>query len=110
MSKTKILCRVCKKPFEPCSYCQSHSEVFRWRNFACSIECAKKYIDDTVKYRESLNKKNGEKQVKDKQIESKQVETKQKDSKQEDNKSLDIDTTAYSKTKSQEKSEKKVTE
>lgn len=54
----KIPCRVCKKLFEPCSYCQSHDNIFRWRNFACSIECAYKYLRDTEAYRES-QKKNG---------------------------------------------------
>ena len=29
----------------------------RWRNFACSRECAAKYIDDTIAYRESLKNK-----------------------------------------------------
>lgn len=55
MSKKKqIPCRVCGKLFEPCSYCQSHADIFRWRNFACSRECAAKYINDTINYRESL--------------------------------------------------------
>ncbi|MBD5157337.1 MAG: hypothetical protein HDT13_06870 [Butyrivibrio sp.] len=54
----KIPCRVCKKLFEPCSYCQSHDGIFRWRNFACSIECAAKYISDTAAYRESLKENN----------------------------------------------------
>lgn len=52
-SKKMIPCRVCGKLFEPCSYCQSHSDIFRWRNFACSRECATKYINDTIAYRES---------------------------------------------------------
>lgn len=51
--KKKIPCRVCGKLFEPCSYCQTHSDIFRWRNFACSRECAVKYINDTIAYRES---------------------------------------------------------
>lgn len=51
--KKKIPCRVCGTLFEPCSYCQSHSDIFRWRNFACSRECAAKYINDTIAYRES---------------------------------------------------------
>jgi len=59
--KKKIPCRVCGKLFEPCAYCQSHSDVFRWRNFACSRECAVKYINDTVAYRESLKNKAGNK-------------------------------------------------
>lgn len=57
MAETKkIPCRVCGKPFKPCGYCQSHSDVFRWRNFACSIECAQIYISDTTAYRESQHK------------------------------------------------------
>lgn len=51
--KKKIPCRVCGKLFEPCAYCQSHADVFRWRNFACSRECAVKYINDTIAYRNS---------------------------------------------------------
>ena len=56
-NKRRIPCRVCGKPFTPCAYCQSHADVFRWRNFACSEECAKKYISNTTAYRDSLNKK-----------------------------------------------------
>ena len=52
-NKKRIPCRVCGKLFTPCSYCETHSDVFRWRNFACSIECAKKYIDKAIAYRES---------------------------------------------------------
>ncbi len=55
--KKKISCRVCGKLFEPCSYCQSNADVFRWRNFACSMGCAAKYIDDTIAYRELLKHK-----------------------------------------------------
>lgn len=55
--KKKIPCRVCGKLFKPCAYCQSHADVFRWRNFACSKECATKYINDTIAYRESLKNK-----------------------------------------------------
>ena len=52
MAETKkIPCRVCGKLFTPCAYCQTHADVFRWRNFACSIECARKYVADTVAYR-----------------------------------------------------------
>lgn len=55
--KKKIPCRVCGKLFEPCSYCQSHADIFRWRNFACSRECATTYINDTITYRE-VSKRN----------------------------------------------------
>lgn len=59
MAQTKktIPCRICGKNFEPCAYCQSHNDTFRWRNFACSIECAQKYIADTEAYRNSRNTK-----------------------------------------------------
>lgn len=40
----QIQCRVCGKLFTPCSYCSEHNDTFRWRNFACSIECAREYI------------------------------------------------------------------
>lgn len=63
--KKKIPCRVCGKLFEPCAYCQSHADVFRWRNFACSRECATKYINDTIAYRESLKTKDDDKNVVD---------------------------------------------
>lgn len=55
--KKKIPCRVCGKPFEPCAICQSDNRMFRWRNFACSLECAEKYISDTIAYRESQKQK-----------------------------------------------------
>lgn len=57
--KKKIPCRTCGKLFTPCVYCQSHSDVFRWRNFACSIECATKYVNETIAYRETQKKRNG---------------------------------------------------
>lgn len=50
----KIPCRVCGKLFKPCGYCQSHADTFKWRNFACSRECATKYISDTIVYRNSF--------------------------------------------------------
>lgn len=59
MTKQKMIpCRVCGKLFKPCDYCQSHSDIFRWRNFACSRECAGKYINDTIAYRELQHKNN----------------------------------------------------
>lgn len=68
--KTLIPCRVCKKPFEPCAYCQSHADVFRWRNFACSKECATKYINDTITYRESMKRKDNKMAEKVKETEN----------------------------------------
>ena len=54
--KKTIPCKVCGKQFEPCAYCQSHAETFRWRNFACSRACAYKYIADAEAYREKQNR------------------------------------------------------
>lgn len=53
----KIPCRVCGKLFEPCAYCQKHNDTFRWRNFACSRECAIKYINSAKSYRTSQKEK-----------------------------------------------------
>lgn len=53
--KRKIPCRVCGRLFEPCAYCKSHADIFRWRNFACSKECAAEYIAEATAYRESLH-------------------------------------------------------
>lgn len=52
-NKKMIPCRVCGKLFEPCSTCQKHNDMFRWRNFACSRVCAEKYIAETISYRNS---------------------------------------------------------
>lgn len=52
-NKKMIPCRVCGKLFEPCATCQEHNDMFRWRNFACSRECAEKYIAETIAYRNS---------------------------------------------------------
>ena len=52
-NKKMIPCRVCGKLFEPCATCQAHNDMFRWRNFACSRECAEKYIAETIAYRNS---------------------------------------------------------
>ena len=62
-NKKMIPCRVCGKEFEPCSYCQSHGDVFRWRNFACSKECAKEYILKAESYREEQKQKRDSKLV-----------------------------------------------
>ena len=65
--KDKIPCRVCGKLFEPCAYCQEHSDTFRWRNFACSEDCARKYVAEAIEYRASQKKKKqGVRKVKNK--------------------------------------------
>jgi hypothetical protein len=59
MKENKLIpCRVCGKPFKPCGYCQSHLDTFKWRNFACSRECAEKYISETIAYRNSSKEYN----------------------------------------------------
>lgn len=73
-NKKQIPCRVCGKLFTPCAYCQSHADVFRWRNFACSIECATKYINEAVAYIE-----NKEKNIKLEKNDKNIVETKDAD-------------------------------
>lgn len=67
LNKKMLPCRVCGKFFEPCATCQTHNNMFRWRNFACSKECAKKYISDTIAYRNSLkeNKNNNSDVIED---------------------------------------------
>lgn len=61
-NKKMIPCRVCGNLFEPCATCQAHNDMFRWRNFACSRECAEKYISETIAYRNSSkeNKNNSD--------------------------------------------------
>lgn len=56
MAEKMIPCKVCGKMFEPCGYCQKHQDVFRWRNFACSLECANKYVAEAIAYREKDKK------------------------------------------------------
>lgn len=51
MAKKTIPCRVCGKQFEPCAFCQKNGDTFRWRNFACSLECANKYVAEAIAYR-----------------------------------------------------------
>ncbi len=58
MAKGNLLtCRVCGKQYKGCKSCEANQGVFHWRNFACSEECARKYINDTIAYREKQNKK-----------------------------------------------------
>lgn len=61
--KKKIACRVCGKLFTPCSYCESKNDEFKWRNFACSLKCAKKYVNDTIAHREELHNKDNKSKV-----------------------------------------------
>ncbi len=60
MKKKKIPCRVCGQLFEPCATCQSNTNTFTWRHFACSRKCAAKYINQAVQYRESQQLNNNQ--------------------------------------------------
>lgn len=88
-SKKKIPCRVCGKLFVPCSYCQSHADVFRWRNFACSIECATIYVNEAIAYNSNRpmlkREKREEKIVEEENMETKEetVKPKRKSSKKQ---------------------------
>ena len=57
MKKKKIPCRICGKLFEPCASCQSKTDFFTWRSFACSRKCAVKYINQTIQYRNTQHNK-----------------------------------------------------
>lgn len=57
MKKKKIPCRVCGKLFEPCAACQSKTDIFTWRSFACSRKCAVKYMNQTIQYRNTQHNK-----------------------------------------------------
>lgn len=75
-SKKKIPCRVCGKLFAPCSYCQSHADIFRWRNFACSIECATTYVNEAIAYNSNKSMLKTEKRE-EKIVEEENMETKE---------------------------------
>ena len=51
-----IPCRQCGKMYKPCAYCQENEGVWRWRNFCCSLECARKYVKSAEAYREAQNR------------------------------------------------------
>lgn len=44
MPKVMKVCKACGKEYEACH--TPNPGVFRWRDFACSYECAMKYIHD----------------------------------------------------------------
>ncbi len=91
MVKPKMIpCRVCGKLFKPCGYCQSHSDVFRWRNFACSRECAGKYISDTTAYRELQHKNDVSELLPNKEKINSEKETSKKTNKKKSNETVDI--------------------
>lgn len=53
----QIPCRTCGKLFKPCSYCQNNQNGFKWRNFACSLECANEYINRATQHRNNETNK-----------------------------------------------------
>lgn len=42
MAKTTLICKACGKEYEACR--TPNPGIFRWRDIACSEECARKYI------------------------------------------------------------------
>ena len=44
MPKVMKICKACGKQYEACQ--TPNPGIFRWRDVACSIECAEKYIHD----------------------------------------------------------------
>ena len=44
MAKTMLICKACGKEYEACR--TPNPGIFRWRDVACSLECAQKYIHD----------------------------------------------------------------
>lgn len=55
--KVQKPCKTCGKMFTPCGDCESDKETFRWRRFACSYECGKKYLEKVLEARGELKKK-----------------------------------------------------
>ena len=46
MAKVMKICKACGKEYEACH--TPNPGVFRWRDIACSPECAEKYIHDVM--------------------------------------------------------------
>lgn len=46
MPRVTKVCKACGKVYEACR--TPNPGVFRWRDIACSIECAEKYIHDVM--------------------------------------------------------------
>ena len=46
MAKTMLICKACGKEYEACR--TPNPGIFRWRDIACSEECARKYIHDVM--------------------------------------------------------------
>jgi len=46
MAKTMLICKACGKEYEACR--TPNPGIFRWRDVACSEECARKYIHDVM--------------------------------------------------------------
>lgn len=55
MAKVMKTCRVCGKQYEAC-HTPNPGGVFRWRDVACSLECAREYFDSIDKSRSTKPK------------------------------------------------------
>lgn len=51
--KVQKPCRVCGKMFTPCADCENDRTMFRWRKFACSLDCAKEYLSKIEESRQA---------------------------------------------------------
>ena len=58
MPRVTKICKACGKEYEACR--TPNPGVFRWRDIACSVECAEKYIHDVMVARGEIVEDNSE--------------------------------------------------
>ena len=58
MPKVMKICKACGKEYEACH--TPNPGVFRWRDIACSPECAEKYIHDVMVARGEIQEEKAE--------------------------------------------------
>lgn len=58
MPKQTKVCRVCGKTYEACRSIKTGSDVFNWREVACSPECGKIYLQQVLSSREKPSHNN----------------------------------------------------
>lgn len=61
MPKTMLICKACGKEYEACR--TPNPGIFRWRDVACSLECATKYIHDVMVARGEITEESAEPEV-----------------------------------------------
>jgi len=62
MPKTMLICKACGKEYEACR--TPNPGVFRWRDVACSLDCARQYIHDVMVARGEITEESTEPDVK----------------------------------------------